>query len=197
MNYERIYESLILRAKTRKVAGYIERHHVIPKCMGGGDEEENIVSLTPEEHYVCHQLLVRIFPKNPLLAYAASHMANRCSGRRAYGWLRRRRSKSMSLLKKGNKNCLGRKMSEATRAKISAANKGHTHLRGIRKSAAHRANIALSKIGVKRGPMSSETKAKISKAKKGRLLPASWRASISLAQKKRRERERLDPRRSK
>ena len=27
--------------------------------MGGTDDEENLVELTPEEHYVAHQLLVK------------------------------------------------------------------------------------------------------------------------------------------
>ena len=30
MNYERIYNAIIERAKTRQLEGYKERHHIIP-----------------------------------------------------------------------------------------------------------------------------------------------------------------------
>ena len=48
--------------------GYVERHHILPKCVGGGDESENLVPLTPEEHYLAHQLLVKMHPDNHRLA---------------------------------------------------------------------------------------------------------------------------------
>lgn len=63
MNYQKHYELLIERAKSRTLAGYFERHHIIPKCMGGSDEPENIANLAPEEHFVAHQLLVKIYPE--------------------------------------------------------------------------------------------------------------------------------------
>ncbi len=36
---------------------YYERHHIVPKACEGLDTKENIVLLTPEEHYTCHMLL--------------------------------------------------------------------------------------------------------------------------------------------
>ena len=38
MNYQKIYDTLINRAKDRIYAGYTEKHHIIPRCMGGNDE---------------------------------------------------------------------------------------------------------------------------------------------------------------
>ena len=35
----------------------IHRHHIIPKHMGGTDDESNIVLLTPQEHADAHNLL--------------------------------------------------------------------------------------------------------------------------------------------
>jgi hypothetical protein len=64
MNYKKIYDNLISKGRNRVLNCYVERHHIIPKCMGGTDDEENLVELTPEEHYVAHQLLVKIYPKN-------------------------------------------------------------------------------------------------------------------------------------
>jgi hypothetical protein len=57
MNYERIYNQIIERAKNRKLIGYKERHHIIPKCMGGNNNELNLVELTAREHFLCHWLI--------------------------------------------------------------------------------------------------------------------------------------------
>ena len=40
--------------------GYYEIHHVIPKCMGGTSEDNNLVLLTYEEHIKAHMLLYAI-----------------------------------------------------------------------------------------------------------------------------------------
>ena len=37
MNYAAHYERLVKRARSRSLVGYRERHHVVPKCMGGGE----------------------------------------------------------------------------------------------------------------------------------------------------------------
>ena len=47
------------RAQAKTVLGYVERHHIIPKCMGGG-EADNLVYLTAKEHFVCHHLLTKM-----------------------------------------------------------------------------------------------------------------------------------------
>lgn len=74
MNYKKIYDELINRAKNRVLEGYKERHHIIPKCIGGTDEEYNLIDLTPEEHYVAHQLLVKIYPNEQSLVFACLMM---------------------------------------------------------------------------------------------------------------------------
>lgn len=63
--------------------------------MGGGDENENIAELTPKEHYLAHQLLVKMFPSHRGLVVAALYLTA-TGGRKAYGWLKRRQSKMMS-----------------------------------------------------------------------------------------------------
>jgi transposase-like protein len=96
--YFRYYNSLIERAISReKLEGYIERHHVVPRCMGGGDEPENIVELTAEEHYTCHLLLVKMYPLNRKLVHAARLMTCKSkwtggrSNNKLYGWLKRKK----------------------------------------------------------------------------------------------------------
>lgn len=102
MNYTKIYNTIIQNAIDRDaLAGYYETHHVVPKCIGGTDDPSNLVKLTPEEHFLCHVLLVKIHPNHPKLIYAVNQM---CSGhhgkrksRKLYGWLRRRYAQQRSV----------------------------------------------------------------------------------------------------
>ena len=67
MNYQKIYNDLINSARRKILTeDYIERHHIIPRCMGGDNNIENIVNLSAAEHFVAHQLLVKI---NPLILF--------------------------------------------------------------------------------------------------------------------------------
>lgn len=66
MKYSEIYDSLIKRGLERglnkkKLDYYTEKHHIIPKCMGGVNNSSNYVLLTPREHFVAHQLLVKMY----------------------------------------------------------------------------------------------------------------------------------------
>lgn len=90
MNYKKIYDQLISKGQTRLLEGYSERHHIIPRCMSGSDELSNLVALTPEEHYVAHQLLVKIYPTNHKLVYAARMMGSCRQNNKEYGWIRRK-----------------------------------------------------------------------------------------------------------
>lgn len=64
-----------MRGRDRILNSYGERHHVIPKCVGGNDLEDNIVKLTYREHFICHWLLIKIYPENKKLLYAFTFMA--------------------------------------------------------------------------------------------------------------------------
>lgn len=54
------YNNLVTIAKNRKLDGYVERHHIIPRSLGGSSLPENIVELTAREHFICHCFLVRM-----------------------------------------------------------------------------------------------------------------------------------------
>lgn len=104
MNYQHIYDSLIERGKTRKLDCYVEKHHIIPRCLGGNDDKFNLVELTPEEHYVAHQLLVKIYPDNHKLARAVAMMITNRPSNKMYGWVRRRFSIVQSESQRGQRN---------------------------------------------------------------------------------------------
>lgn len=80
MNYQIIYNKIISKAQTlgrNKSDGiYYERHHIIPKCMGGSNESQNLILLTAREHFICHHLLCRIYPNNRRLIHAFWLMCN-------------------------------------------------------------------------------------------------------------------------
>jgi hypothetical protein len=77
MNYKKIYDNLITRTLERGVPmGYSESHHIVPKCMGGGDEKTNLVRLTAREHFLAHMLLCNIYPNNVKLSTALFCMCN-------------------------------------------------------------------------------------------------------------------------
>jgi hypothetical protein len=76
MNYQRIYNQLIERAQNRTLDGYKEKHHIIPKCLGGSNDKENLIELTAREHFLCHMLLCEIYPKENKLKYALWCMVN-------------------------------------------------------------------------------------------------------------------------
>lgn len=99
MNYQRIYNTIIKRSKQRTLLEYAEEHHIVPRCVGGTDDSHNLVMLTPEEHYVCHQLLVKIYPGNIKLVKAAMFMVSSNKHQRrsnkTYGWLKKQYSEYM------------------------------------------------------------------------------------------------------
>jgi hypothetical protein len=64
MDYKKIHDAIIERAKTRTLIDYKERHHIIPKCMGGDNSAENLVELTAREHFLIHKLLCEIYPNH-------------------------------------------------------------------------------------------------------------------------------------
>ena len=104
MNYEKIYDILISKAQNRILETYTETHHIVPKCIGGTDNINNLVELTPEEHYLAHQLLVKIYPQNHSLVKAAAMMIPNRPSNKMYGWLKRRFAKAQSVSQTGGGN---------------------------------------------------------------------------------------------
>lgn len=59
--YKKWYLELCFSRQNRKnQSGYTEKHHIIPKSMGGSNEIFNITRLTNREHFVAHLLLLKI-----------------------------------------------------------------------------------------------------------------------------------------
>ena len=79
MNYKKIYDQLVEKCRVRgldksALKGYYEKHHIVPRCMGGSDDVENFVLFTAREHFIAHMLLWKIHPSNGDLALAVHLM---------------------------------------------------------------------------------------------------------------------------
>jgi len=157
MNYQKHYIKLIERAIGRKLNCYYEKHHILPKCMGGFNKPSNIVKLTAEEHYIAHLLLCKIHPNNHKLLYAAVHMTmtngkqkERLNNKR-YAWLRKRHAVMVKEFHTGKKVSYKSKM-----------------------------RMSLAKRGGKRQPHSNATKLKMSEASLGKPKSPGHCIAISL-----------------
>lgn len=59
--YTTWYFNIVANARQREsTSGYTENHHIIPRSLGGTNARSNLVRLTYREHFVVHQLLVRM-----------------------------------------------------------------------------------------------------------------------------------------
>lgn len=130
MDYQRIYNQLVSNAKNRKVSQYTELHHIIPKCMGGSNTNDNLVRLTAREHFIAHHLLYKIH-KTAQLAHAWFSMLRIGKGQHRiftsiqYEQAKLAHAKELSHKMKGaNNHFFGRKHTQETKKKLSDLAKG-------------------------------------------------------------------------
>ena len=111
--YTCVYNRIIDRAKSRLISCYTEKHHIIPRSLGGSNNSANIVALTAREHFICHLLLTRmtqgedkkkmVFAVFYLTGKGKANRNNRMKSSRLYAKLRTQLSASVSEQKKGCK----------------------------------------------------------------------------------------------
>jgi len=58
--YTRWYYIIIHNASQVIPDSYTEKHHIIPKSLGGSNEPDNIVLLSARQHFICHWLLTKM-----------------------------------------------------------------------------------------------------------------------------------------
>lgn len=115
MNYRGVYNRLMLKAWRRvEVVGYSEKHHVIPRCLGGGNSKDNLVILTAAEHYIAHLLLMKMHPERRNMALPIILMSKNIG----IG----KRNKLVAVAREmAAQSHRGQKRSEETRKRISEA----------------------------------------------------------------------------
>lgn len=71
--YRNIYIRLIVRCQNmteEELSGYNEKHHIIPRCIGGTNDKANIVLMPVKYHIMAHMILYRMYPDNYKIGYA-------------------------------------------------------------------------------------------------------------------------------
>lgn len=131
--YTRWYYKIISKAKSRSLLNtYSEKHHIIPRSLGGEDVIDNIVQLTAKEHFICHLLLTKMTAglARRSMAYAVWKMTH-IDGRdryvpssRTYEYLRKNLSQSYKGIKKKSIWWKDKKHTDKTKEKQSEIKKG-------------------------------------------------------------------------
>lgn len=184
MNYEKIYNNFILKKKQlnrekTKNGVYYEKHHIIPRSLGGDNKKENLVLLTAKEHFFAHLLLIEFcigFDKYKMISALFIMLGknnNLPKTSKVYERIRHLYIKSK----------IGSKLSKATIAKRTAArlknNKGIYNITIPLAFFAKKSNETIDKRNATRKknkswnknpkpPQSEEAKNKISSSLKGR-----------------------------
>ena len=184
MNYSSIYNNLIQHRKNCELPEHEahEVHHIVPVAHGGTNKKENLVKLTPREHYIAHRLLYKIY-KDKSMLYALWIMSHTRDGIKISSRTYQRLKEDFSSANTGKNNPMYGKPSkfrgvprtQEVRDKISQSLTGRTiskeACRKISEAKAggvvteeHRQKISSTLTGVKK---TSEHAANISKGKSG------------------------------
>jgi hypothetical protein len=147
--YQTWYQNITDRARDRILDGYVERHHVIPRSLGGSDDSDNLVRLTAREHFICHWLLTKMYTGE-----ARYKMINAMYIMRAEGPYQKRYESKIT-------SRVYNTIREEYSTYISNLNKGRVQPleENIKQKAAQ--------TGRKRAPFSDEWREKMSKSKQG------------------------------
>jgi 5-methylcytosine-specific restriction endonuclease McrA len=205
--YSKCYDNIIHRAKSRDLPKeiYTEKHHIIPRSLGGTNNVANLVRLTAKEHRLVHILLPKmtIDPAHTKSMWYALWMMLRTKNKdqkrqvskgRAFELAKIQVAAALSQTHKGKvvspetRNKLaksrigkpgpnkGKAMSQEQKDKLSIAKKG------IRQSQETIAKQVASRAGYKH---SEETKQKISNGNKGKttIVTEETKLKISAALK--------------
>jgi hypothetical protein len=166
---------------------YTEKHHILPKSMGGTNKKDNLVRVPARVHFLMHWMLYRIY-RTTEMVYGWNMMCSNRSGQRFISksfeyarilagherkgkpsWNKGISHSDETKIKISEKK-KGSLLSDETKAKISESLKGNAHAKGIKHTDETKAKWSDLKKGNNNArfgkPHSDETKAKISATKK-------------------------------
>lgn len=204
--YKRWYDAIVSNAQLRSTPlSYSEKHHIIPKSIGGQDRKNNLVHLSGREHFICHWLLIKITTgsNREKMIYALNGMRRVSHTHQQERYITRITSRVFANLKEEfskihSARLTGRTMSAEQKAKISAAGKGRVHSQetidkrsasctGKKRTAEQKERMSIAQKGRAAKKYSQEEKniisAKISAAGKGRVMSDETKAKLSAINK--------------
>lgn len=127
------------KKEAKKIRGYVEDHHIIPKSIGGDNSIVNKVWLTAKEHFECHVLLTKITDglNNGKMWCAIWRMMNKQSNNQdrdynftaeQYAEAREKSAKTHSIRFSGiNNHFHNKKHTEKSKKDMSLKKKGKTY----------------------------------------------------------------------
>lgn len=192
MDYKKIYDNLVKsrlpRGTTKRRNDGFNRHHIIPKCMGGEDKDDNYVLLTFKEHIIAHKLLCEIYKDNYLLKYAFLRMIQSSHSDRKENIYKEKDGKiihySLSAKEADELRNLSieflRKIN--TGKKLTSDHKEKLRISHLGKSASEKTKQLLSSIRLGH-IVTQETRDKISKSRKGIKFSEEHKKNIELSKK--------------
>ena len=188
--YIRFIESRPKDRKKTRNGVYLERHHILPKSLGGSNEKDNIIILTAKEHFIAHLILWKCY--GGPMAQALYYMMNKKSttGRhgsvlssRQYERVKQESKISVSTKLKGRPaHNKGIPHSEETKKKIGESSKGRHHSEES-KDKIRKANTG--NTYTKGTKLSEEAKRKLSDLSRGRPKSEAHKTALREASKKR------------
>jgi hypothetical protein len=133
--YSKLIQKAVDRNWSKTSSGcYVERHHIVPKSLGGTNKKDNLVYLTAREHFIAHLLLSKMYcGKDRLKMLFALNMftrnpsgnSDRSIKSRTYEYVRKEFSKAVSIIHSGLKKPKSenhkRKLSEARSKQVISA----------------------------------------------------------------------------
>jgi hypothetical protein len=181
--YYQWYNNIVQRASLRKhISGYTEKHHIIPKSLGGSNDSDNMVVLTAREHFICHLLLPKIVThgKEKMLNALWRMLHPRHNRYKINSHTYSNAKKEFSLSKCGIARSVEvcEKMSQGRKGKGVGKDNGFfgkTHT----EDTINKMKLAASKR--KRRVMTEETRQKLSKSNKGQFVSDETKRKQSLA----------------
>jgi len=165
------YFKIIDLRKGKPREGYMERHHIIPRSLGGKDTKENMVWLSASDHFECHKLLTTITEgiNKTKMWSALWRMMNKQSQTQQRDYLftneeykeaRKQHSIAHSQRMSGTNNpFFGQTHSDKTRSLMSSLKKGKTYeeIMGTEKAAEMRMKRSIEQSGKLKGPQKKVT----------------------------------------
>lgn len=179
----------ILSTRGRFACGeeYHERHHIVPRCMGGEDEPNNLIDLYGREHFVAHKLLAEENPDNIKLVYAWWMMSTIRAGKQDRYELTPEEYEEVRIAL--HESMKGHIVSEETRRKIGKVHKGKIMSveSRLKMSLSRKGRITTEetrkKISEANKNMSEETRQKLREINQGKTIPTEARQKMTEAKK--------------
>jgi len=146
--YTKWYNSIISNAQSRtEITGYTEKHHIVPKSLGGSNNSNNLVVLTAKEHFVCHLLLTKM-----VISFHRRSMAYALLN------LRNAKNKHQQRLSNSKEYKVVREIFNSTEIKESTRQKLSQIHKGVKKSPEHVKKMSVNAKRQIRLPKSEESK---------------------------------------